>query len=314
MNARKNTMFVMMLIAMICFVGLSFARDVEDKTMLMKEFSRDHTRATILEQSKNLNALENLVEEIQNKWPKKDKRMYGALMVNALHSWESAYRRADKKAPMNLIRQYANQVLSTYDPNKPDNISIETEFDLVSILHGQYIYMKGERTDEEWASYRRKGAERFFHAWKRLESAIDELWDPNDIAEANVSPPKGIGIPGIPGMSPELIKDPVLRSEYEQAIEKNREKIKIRNEQLKLRNTKNRYRRIVEKYLTSTYAIPPYANEELAKYVNEYIADEKTKARIMSAVTKNMEAQGGKTPKEPTKDQAKVPPANSTQR
>ena len=129
MNARKNTIFVIMLIGMICFVGLSFARDVEDKTILMKEFSRDHTRATMLEQSKNLNALANLVEKIQNKWSKKDKRMYGALMAHTLHSWGSAYRRADKKPPMNIIRQYATQVLSTYDPNKPDNISIESEFE-----------------------------------------------------------------------------------------------------------------------------------------------------------------------------------------
>lgn len=311
MNARKNTMFVIMLIGMICFVGLSLARDVEDETMLMKEYSLDHTRATILEQSKNLNALANLVEEIQNKWSKKDKRMYGALMVNTLHSWESAYRRADKKPPMNIIRQYANQVLSTYDPNKPDNISIETEFALVSILHGEYIYMKGERTDEEWASYRRKGAERFLRAWKRLENAIDDDWDPNDIPEANVSPPKGIGIPGIPGMSPELIKDPVLRAEYEKAIEKNREKIEIRNEQLKLRNTNNRYHRILEKYLVSTYSIPPYANEELSKYVNGYTADEKTRSRILDAVKKNIEAQAEKTPKEPDKED---PPATSTQR
>ncbi len=301
MNARKNTIFVIMLIGMICFVGLSFARDVEDKTMLMKEFSRDHTRATILEQSKNLNALANLVEEIQNKWSKKDKRMYGALMVNTLHSWESAYRRADKKAPMNLIRQYATQVLSTYDPNKPDNISIESEFDLISILYEQYEYSKGNLADQEWIKNRRKGTERFFRAWQRLENAIDEDWDPNDIPELNVSPPKGIGIPGIPGMSPELIKDPVLRAEYENAIEENRKKIKIRNEQLKLRNIKKMYFRIVEKYMIGTYSLTPYANDELKQYLEKYKIDEKTKARIVETITKNIEKQTKKVEKQTKK-------------
>jgi len=284
-------MFVIMLIGMICFVGLSFARDVEDETMLMKEFSRDFTRAITLRNSKDIKGLESLVNEIQSKWFRKDKKRYGALMVNTLRSWASACRRSDKKPPMNIIRQYANQVLSTYDPNKPDNISIETEFALVSILHGQYEYMKGERTDEEWASYRRKGTERFFHAWQRLENAIDENWDPNDIPELNVSPPKGIGIPGIPGMSPELIKDPVLRAEYEKAIERNREKIKIRNEQIKLRNIKKMYFRIVEKYLVSTYSIPPYDNEEFGKYLNKFTTDEKTRARIVDALTQKINKQ-----------------------
>ncbi|MCH7559164.1 MAG: hypothetical protein IIB56_17165 [Planctomycetes bacterium] len=247
-----------------------------------EEFSRDFKRAITLRNSKDIKGLESLVKEIQSKWSHKNKRMYGALMVNTLNSWASAYRRADKKAPMNLIRQYAAQALSTYNPNKPDNISIGTEFALVSILHGQYIYTKGERTDEEWASYRRKGSERFFHAWRRLENAIDEDWDPNDIPVENVQLPEGAA--GFPGMPPELIKDSVLRAEYEKAIERNREKIKIRNEQLKLRNIKKRYFRIVEKYLVSTYSILPYNNAELQNMLDSGVKDKKTKEQFLKAI------------------------------
>lgn len=275
MNFRKNLSVTLattiFLINVSCAAGNS-------------EFSRDFNRAITLRNSKDIKGLESLIKEIQSKWFRKDKKRYGALMVNALHSWASACRRSDKKPPMNIIRQYAAQALSTYNPNKPDNISIGTEFALVSILHGKYIYTKGERTDEEWASYRRKGAERFFHAWKRLENAIDEDWDPNDIPEANVSPPKGIGIPGIPGMSPELIKDPVLRAEYEKAIERNREKIKIRNEQIKLRNIRKMYFRIVEKYLVSTYSILPYNNAELQSMLDSGVKDKKTKEQFLKAI------------------------------
>ena len=283
MIAKKNTMFVIMLIGMICFVGLSFARDDEDKTMLMKEFSRDFNRAITLRNSKDIKGLESLVKEIQSKWFRKDKKMYGVLMVNTLNSWASACRRSDKKPPMNIIRQYANQVLSTYNPNKPDNISIGTEFALVSILHGQYIYTKGERIDEEWASYRRKGAERFFHAWQRLENAIDEDWDPKkDVPVENVDLPKGCS--GYPGMPPELIKDPVLRAEYEKAIKKNSEKARIRNEQIKLRSIRKTYFRIVKKYLVSTYSIPPYDNAELQRMLNSGVKDNKTKEQFLKAV------------------------------
>jgi len=289
MCIKKNTFLIVMLMCITCSPGLSLAEDTEDKTILVKEFSRDHTRATTLRKSKDLNGLASLVKEIQSKWSQKDKQMYGALMVHSLRSWRSAYKRADKKAPINLIRQYTVQVLSTYDPNKPDNISVETEFDLVSILHEEYTYSKGKRTDQDWASARRKGAERWFHVWQRLEKAIDKNWDPNDIAEINVPLPPGAA--GEAGMSPKYIKDPVLRAKYEAAIEKNREKIRIRNEQLKLRNIRKRYFRIVEKYLVSTYSIPPFNIEDLKQYLDKYIADDKTRARILDAVKKNTEKQ-----------------------
>jgi len=287
--------------AMILFSTLSWGTNNE-------EFSRDFARAHALRNSKDIKGLESMVKEIQKTWSQKDRRKYGYLMVNTLNSWASACKRSDKKPPMNVIHQYATQVLSTYDPNKADDISIETEFDLVSILHEQYEYSKVKHTDDEWISTRREGAERWFHAWRRLENAIDKDWDPNDIPTENVDLPEGVT--GFPGMPPELIKDPALRAEYEQAIKKNREKTEIRNEQLNLRNTKNRYRRIVEKYLISTYSIPPYANEELSKYVNEYIAEEKTRSRILDTVKKNIEAQAEKAPKEPVRE----PPPNSTQR
>ncbi len=278
MNSKRNRMLVLLL-AMILLPVISFAVNKD-------QFSRDHTRATTLRESKDLIGLANLSEEIQNKWSPKNKEKYGALMVHSLISWRSAYKKADKKVPMNLIRQYAAQALSTYDPNKPDNISIKTELDLVSILHEEYTYSKGKRTDQDWATARRKGAEMWFHAWRRLDNAIDEDWDPNDIPQANVSPPKGIGIPGIPGMPPEMIKDPVLRAEYERAIEKNREKIKIRNEQIKLRNVKKMYFRIVKKYLVSTYSIPPYDNTELNKLLKTGIVNDKTRKEFLKTIRK----------------------------
>lgn len=284
MKAKKNIMFIVILICMICFVTTSFAKNVEDSAKLTEEFSRDYLQATELRGAKNITGLENLAKEIQNKWYPKDKEMYGSLMVHSLISWRSACKRADKKAPMNLIRQYAEQALSTYDPKKPDNISIKTELDLVSILHEDYTYSKGKHTDQEWATARRKGTERWFHAWQRLEKAIDEDWDSNDVPEENVSPPKGIGIPGIPGMPPEMIKDPVLRAEYEKAIAENREKIKIRNEQIKLRSIRKTYFRVVEKYLVSTYSIPPYDNTELSTLLNTGVVNEKTKKQLLKTI------------------------------
>jgi hypothetical protein len=249
-----------------------------------EEFNHDFTRAIALRNSKDTEGLESMVKDIQSRWSKKDKHMYGVLMVNTLNSWASACRRSDKKPPMETLRQYAEQILSTFDPNKPDtdNISIESELDLVCIMHGDFDYSKGKLSDQEWIINRRKGTERWFHAWQRLENAIDEDWDPNDIPVENVDLPEGV--PGIPGMPPEMIKDPKLRAEYEKAIENNREKTKTRNEQLKLRSIKNRYYGTIEKYLTSTYSIPPYDNAELQKLLNSGVKNKKTKEKFLKAI------------------------------
>ena len=143
--------------------------------------------------------------------------------------------------------------------------------------------------DEEWASTRLKGTERFFHAWQRMEKATDPNWNPNEnVPLMHVPVPGAVRYPGIP---PERIKDPILRAEYEQAIRKIREKRKIHSEQHELRNIKTRYFRIVEKYLVSTYSIPPYDNEELEEYLNKYITDEKTRTQIVDALTRKSDQQ-----------------------
>ena len=180
---RRNVLLmalIVMLIGITCSAVLYVDEHDKETARLIKEFSRDHTRATALRNSKDINGLERLVKEIQNEWSQRDRQMYGALMAHTLGAWKAAYTRSDREPPMNLIRQYATDVLSTYDPNKDDNISVETEFDLATIIHYQdirardkryIIYTKDYRTDEQWSSDRRKGAERFFHAWRRRRHA-----------------------------------------------------------------------------------------------------------------------------------------------
>ena len=284
---KKHAVLIFMLISIAFWASLSFAEDAKNKIMESKEFSRDHTRATVLRESKQLNGLVSLANEIQTKWHKKNKQMYGALMAHTLRSWISACGTARKEAPMKLIRQYATRALSTYNSKNTDNISVESEFDLVSIVHEEYTYSKGKHSDKEWANARRKGTERWFHAWQRLESAIDKDWNPNNRPVMNVTPPKGIAI-SFSGIPPELIKDPALRAEYEDAIKKNREKAKIYNEQIKLRMIKKRYLRRIEKYIADTYSIPPSDNTELPNLLNTYVKDAKTRAQFLKVLEAKM--------------------------
>ena len=253
------------------------------------KYSRDYVRVTELRESKETGSFENMAKEIKENWSRVDNKAYAKLMAHTLKSWISACKRSNETVPMNKIQEYAISILSTYDPAKSDNIDIETEFEFVRVIDEKYTYSKGTQTDEEWQISRQNGQDRWIHVWQRLEKAIDQNWDINDVPVENVDLPEGAE--GIPGMAPNLIKDPVLRAEYEKAIKENNEKNRIRNEQLKLRNLRNQYAPIIEKYLVSTYSIPPYNIKELKQYLDNYSFAEKTQIRIIDAVTKITESQ-----------------------
>lgn len=264
------------------------------------EFSRDHQRVIEMRESKQIDKFEDLAKDIEKKWSQTDKSSYGTLMALTLRSWEYACKTSDKKVPFDQIHEYAHTALSTYDPNKTDNISIEAEFELVGVLHEKYSYLKGKQSDQAWEQARRKGHERWLHAWLRLEKAIDKNWDINDMPVENVSPPEGISGPGFPGMPPELIKDPLLRAKYEKAIRENQKKNRTRNETLKLRRLKKRRARIIEKYLVSMYSIEPFNTGELEQSLNGYKLEKDKKAQIIEKVKKNIEKQNKKPDEKPS--------------
>lgn len=296
MDFRMHLIVILMTTAILantsCMAGNS-----QSSSDRLSEFSRDHLRITAMRESKKTDKFEDLAKEIHDKWSLKDKSSYGRLMAHTLNSWASACRTSDKKIPFDRIHKYATIALSTYDPAKSDNITIEAEFALGSILHEKYFYSKGKQSDQAWEQARRKGHKRWLHAWSRMEKRFDKNWDSNDWPVTNVFPPKGVSPFGYPGMPPESIKDSALRAKYEKAIRANNEKIRIRNEQLKLRRLKKRYARIIEKYLISMYSIEPFNTGELEQYLNGYKLEKKKKARIVEKVTKNIEAQNKKSDK-----------------
>ena len=62
----------------------------------------------------------------------------------------------------------------------------------------------------------------------------------------------------------------------------------------------NRFPKRAEEYIIDAYSKPPFNVEELKQSFARYEVDEKTRARILDAVTKNMEKQTEKVPKEQT--------------
>jgi hypothetical protein len=149
--------------------------------------------------------------------------------------------------------------------------------------------MPNAPTGADFASRRKRDVEIRLHAWRRLVKAADPKWDADEQLDAQVAPPSASGLP--PGVRPEAIKDAALRVEYEAAIERHRQKCETYTEQHQLREPLTMFPRSAERYIIQAYTRPPYDLEELKKYLDGYISDEATKARILGTVKGAIERQ-----------------------
>jgi len=294
--------------AIVCFFLLDYSvlgvnsEAVElGEQQYKQELSRIHSMRNSLKPGlvNDLEEYEKFADEIQKKWRQGTKQNYANLMLEICKPLSSGNFRSNRRHE--LARRYALSALE-----KPEEIRIEMELELTG--HAvTLMYTPDSPKGEDFAQRRKKDIEVRLHAWNRLTGAIDPSWDPNDVPFINVPLPPGVE--GISGMSPDAIEDPQRRAEYEAAIERNKRKAERYNEQYRLRNWLKRFPKRAEEYIILAYSEPPFNLEELKQYLAKYIADQKTKASILNAVTKNMEAQAERELKKP-----KEAPANPTQR
>ena len=180
-----------------------------------------------------------------------------------------------------LARKYALSVLET-----PDEIPLTLELELTG--HAINLMIGPETSKGQmWEQLRRKDVKIRLHAWKRLVDAIDPNWDPNEVLWSPNVVGAAMGLPS--GVAPESVKDSKLRAEYEAALEVNQKKTKKYSEQSNLPKWLKRFPRHAEPYIIRAYSKPPFNLAELNQYLDQYIADKKTRDRILGAVTRNME-------------------------
>jgi len=250
-----------------------------------QEYKQDRERIETMRKSFNpgptndIKSFEKFADEIQAKWSKKNKEYYAKIMLEICGPISSGRFNTDNRS--NIARKYALSALA--DPNK---ILLETELELIGHVMTPMVTRRAP-TGQEWAQQRKEDVQVRLYAWKRLLDTLDPNWNPNDEPFINVPLPPGAT--GMTGMSPEDINDPALRAKYEAAIEKNRQKAERYGEQYKLRSWLKRFPKRAEEYIIQAYSKPTFDVEELKQYLDKYIADTKTKARILAAVTKNIE-------------------------
>ena len=181
-----------------------------------------------------------------------------------------------------LSQKYALTALS-----KADTFSLELEIKILPFVAMDLApRTKTDDVDSAWLKERAVKARLWLHAWQRLEREIDRNFNFDDRASLNVSPPEITVFPD--GVTPEAIKDPTLRAQYQAAISANAEKAKKYDRQYMLRHLDKTFPAKAEQYIVRVYSQSPFNTEELKSYLNSYISDQNRRESILQQVAKNI--------------------------
>jgi hypothetical protein len=180
-----------------------------------------------------------------------------------------------------LVRRYSELALRTIQPQPLD-------IELHLLEHALAAVPPPETDPADWPALRRASAARWLDALARLEQEVDDTFDPADLPALNIAP-AGTGLPA--GVAPEVVQDPRLRQEYEQAIARNTEYILRYGRQTELRRLRERYLPVAERYVVTSYARPPERPEELRELLDQYIAQPARRDALLAAVAR--ERSGG---------------------
>jgi len=283
---------------------LFIAAGPQDSDIEREALLQDSARVEALGQALDLEGLEKVATELEKKWFPKNKEYYGHMVLQVCNTFTS--RDFNNHRQYELARQYALLALDkSYGLEQNNRIPIEVEFRLLmyvrqsALASTKYLQSLGQKDD--WPNQRREEAKLYFRTLDWLERAIDPNWDPNDPSLVFPRPPAGVDRFAI-GMSPENIKDPNLRAEYEAALEEYRQRHKRHSEQRRLRRLKKEDLPILQKHLLRLYSGPLFDSkkletEELQQDLAKHIKDEKIRAIILDGVKNRLLEESKPKPK-----------------
>lgn len=243
----------------------------------------------------DLDEFAKIAQQMFDEWNQRDEQKYFAL-AGAICRILSAHDFGLSAVPQQrvLARKYAKLALQ-----KAQAMSLHTEVGLLLCLPGSTEPAESQLQLEEQAKERSQEATLWFHAWQRLNQEIDLGFDTNQRYQPYVDPPKGYENFPTP-VSPNVIKDPKTRSDYEAAIAANKQKAERYVRQSELHELYKYFSPFMESYLITAYSTPPYKTEELRHLLERYNVDADRKARILKgvaeAIRSRAEAEQNKVP------------------
>jgi hypothetical protein len=263
-------------LSLLAIVGLGLALGLEaratDGGAPDDELERELERISAAGKARDLDELERAGERIERRWTGEPYVALMARLCDEVRSWDHD----DASRQLALEQRFAKAALAI-----PGEIRIEHEVALLLHLQEELDQVP-EVPEDPWARQRLAGARRWLQAWSRLQREIDEGFDFEDMPALSVEPPAGSGVEA--GTSPEAVEDPELRKRYEEAIEDNQRKAAEYSRQMELRRLDRKFSPVAERYLIRAYSRDPAGVEELETLLEQYVADDAVRRRILSSV------------------------------
>ena len=265
------------LIQLMAFILLAFAWFSQPVALCQstgEELRRDIATLDSFLSNRNLDSIEATINKGAAKWQAKDHNSFVIYMTEAC-SLLSSYDMGDASRRGSLLARYAISALNSGD------MTVEEQVRFVEFI----MFVPLSADEVSWKSLRKQTAELSLAAWKRVASNIEPTFDVNDRPLLNVPAPQGSGVPS--GSSPESIRDPKLRAEYEAAIKANSSKARRYNNQIWLKQNAPEFFQKVERYLVAAYSAAPADSAELERLLAQYVNDKDLRTRILEAIDKH---------------------------
>jgi hypothetical protein len=244
-------------------------QQLNDQASIDRELGEDLAALESQQESRNFGQVEAIVRQGSAKWQSRDRSAFLSFMSKAC-AVLSSYDLGDRGKQSVLLNQLAMTVL------EGGGLALKNQMEFVEFLTRDPVGLDGEA----WSKLRLAKTKLWLEAWRRVSGSIDPNFDFEDLPLMNVSPPNGVALP--PGISPESIRDPKLRRDYETAIVQNAAKATRFNEQYWLKNNAARFLGHVERYLINAYSRPPDDLPGLDQLLSEYVADKDVHSRVLN--------------------------------
>lgn len=119
-----------------------------------------------------------------------------------------------------------------------------------------------------------------------IDGHLDPNFDPQDVPQRNIAPPVSNGIVYDSGISPDVIKDPKVKRQYEEAIKKNSLKAENYRFQSGLRRLRTNWLNDIVIYINENYSNTVEDAKEVNSIIDKNISMGKSKEELKKSLEK----------------------------
>lgn len=274
--------------ASLCLVLIAVVAHAGNQEAIDLQYREDYLNIIALGKAKNLDGLLRFADRLDDRRNDTSLEKYGKLIHKIFVSMANDFdetnlveiSRRSATALAFFEEEYAKEV----PPESLDPYLNLQGWCLFSKYGGGYYYHRRNLTDAAWVEMRHDIMTSWLKVWQRIEKSLDPNWDPKASISMSADPPNG----GMIGMSPDGIKDPALRAQYEAAIQEHAERNQWLWVQHKLHMLREQLAHGLEIIFGEMYSTPPMGHVELQGFLNIYLKDSEAKARFLKAVEVKM--------------------------